>query len=123
MKALKCKTLGGIHMQSTAAMELCAYIYTLALCIYCACAYECLSRPSPVSRLFHAGCTSTEASFDPPVALHVAAAFRLSRNCAKAADSELQFICILAFSRHNFFTEGFFENPRVKIQEKPKRDP
>ena len=24
------------------------------------------------------------------------------------------FICILAFSRHNFFTEGFFENPRVK---------
>ena len=46
MKALKCKTLGGIHMQST---------HTLALCIYCACAYECLaapSRPSPVSRLF-----------------------------------------------------------------------
>ena len=35
---------------------------TLALCIYCACAYECLaapSRPSPVSRLFHAGCTSS----------------------------------------------------------------
>ena len=26
MKALKCKTLGGIHMQSTAAMELCTYI-------------------------------------------------------------------------------------------------
>ena len=25
MKALKCKTLGGIHMQSTAAMELCTY--------------------------------------------------------------------------------------------------
>ena len=32
------------------------------LFIYCACAYECLaapSRPSPVSRLFHAGCTSS----------------------------------------------------------------
>ena len=25
MKALKCKTLGGIHMQSTAATELCTY--------------------------------------------------------------------------------------------------
>ena len=37
-------------------------LHTLALCIYCACAYECLaapSRPSPVSRLFHAGCTSS----------------------------------------------------------------
>ena len=37
--------------------------YTIdRLCIYCACAYECLAapcRPSPVSRLFHAGCTSS----------------------------------------------------------------
>ena len=35
---------------------------SIALCIYCACAYECLaapSRPSPVSRLFYAGCTSS----------------------------------------------------------------
>ena len=34
--------------------------YTSVVCIYCAC--ECLaapSRPSPVSRLFHAGCTSS----------------------------------------------------------------
>ena len=46
MKALKCKTLGGIQQ-------------LLALCIYCACAYECLVAPSPVSRLFHAGCTSS----------------------------------------------------------------
>ena len=68
--AVNSKTLGGIHtqstagssygihMQSTAAM----HIYTLALCIYCACAYEYLaapSRPSPVSRLFHAVCTSS----------------------------------------------------------------
>ena len=36
--------------------------YMIALC---ACAYECLaalaapSRPSPISRLFHAGCTSS----------------------------------------------------------------
>ena len=33
--------------------------YMMALC---ACAYECLaapSRPSPISRLFHAGCTSS----------------------------------------------------------------
>ena len=29
------------------------------LCIYCACAYGCLAAPSPVSRLFHAGCTSS----------------------------------------------------------------
>ena len=59
-------------------------------------------------------------TFDPPVALHVAAAFRLSRNCAKAADGELQLICILAFSRHNFSTEGFFETPHILlIQEKP----
>ena len=60
MKALKCKTLGGIHMQSTAAIELCTYIIYTS--IYCVCAYECLaapSRPSPVSRLFHAGCTSS----------------------------------------------------------------
>ena len=45
---------------------------------------------------------ASEASFDPPAALHVAAAFRWSRNCAKAADGELQLICILGFSRHNF---------------------
>ena len=32
-------------------------------------------------------------TFDPPVALHIAAVFRLSRNCAKAADGELQLIC------------------------------
>ena len=39
-----------------------SYAHTLALCIYCACAYEYLaapSRPSPVSRLFHAVCTSS----------------------------------------------------------------
>ena len=38
-----------------------AHTYT-ALCIYCECAYECLAAPSrlsPVSRLFHAGCTSS----------------------------------------------------------------
>ena len=48
-KALKCKTLGGIICRSH-------------MRIYCACACECLaapSRPSPVSRLFHAGCTSS----------------------------------------------------------------
>ena len=32
-------------------------------------------------------------------------------------------ICILAFSRHNFRTECFFQNPRVKIQEKPITTP
>ena len=32
-------------------------------------------------------------------------------------------ICILAFSRHNFLTEGFIENPRVKNCEKPKINP
>ena len=61
-RALKCKTLGGIHMQvshSTAATHI---HYTSVVCIYCACACECLaapSRPSPVSRLFHAVCTSS----------------------------------------------------------------
>ena len=76
--------------------------YTSVVFIYCACAYECLGL-----RLYLACFTpvapvaSLEASFDPPVALHVAAAFRWSRNCAKAADGELQLICILAFSRHN----------------------
>ena len=55
----------------------------------------CFTPVAPVARAY-------ETSFDPPVALHVAAAFRWSRNCAKAADGELQLICILAFSRHNF---------------------
>ena len=36
--------------------------YTSVVCLYSACACECLaapSRPLPVSRLFHAGCTSS----------------------------------------------------------------
>ena len=41
----------------------------------------------------------------------------------RLADGELQLICILAFSRHNFSTEGFFETPHILIQEKPKRNP
>ena len=55
-RALKCKTLGGMVSHSTAATHI------SVVCIYCACACECLaapSRPSPVSRLFHAGCTSS----------------------------------------------------------------
>ena len=63
MKALKCKTLGRIHMQAfTPHIEqqvprtFYSYVphtqlYTIGrLCIYCACAYECPRRPSPVSR-------------------------------------------------------------------------
>ena len=59
---LKCKTLGGIHIMQVSHSTAATHIYALALCIYCAWAYECLaapSRPSPVSRLFHAGCTSS----------------------------------------------------------------
>ena len=54
---IKCKTLGGIMQvsHSTAATHLCIYI-TLALCVY---TVHAPSRPSPVSRLFHAGCTSS----------------------------------------------------------------
>ena len=59
-------------------------------CLYLAC-----------SRRLHQQLAS-EATFDPPLALHVAVAFRWSRNCAKAADGELKLICILAFPRHNF---------------------
>ena len=43
--SLKCKTLGGIHMQvshSTAATHI---HYTSVVCIYCACACECLAAP------------------------------------------------------------------------------
>ena len=40
----------------------------------------------------------------------------------EAVRGELKINSILAFSLHNFRTEGFFENPRVKIQEKPKRN-
>ena len=71
---------------STAAGYARTYI-TLASCTAHARA-SASSRPSPVSRLFHQY-LAYEASFDPPVALHVAAAFRWSRNCAKAADGEL----------------------------------
>ena len=80
---------------------------TLASCLYTAHARTSASLPRVGLRLYLACFTpvapvaSLEASFDPPVALHVAAAFRWSRNCAKAADGELQLICILAFSRHN----------------------
>ena len=42
---------------------------------------------------------------------------------AETARGELYLIFILAFPRYNFGTEGCFENPRVKIQEKPKRNP
>ena len=42
----------------------------------------------------------SEAILDLPVNLQ--AVPRWSRKCAKAADGELQLICILAFSRHNF---------------------
>ena len=74
MKALKCKTLGGIHIHHALSHihSKCQgpSIHTIAideipidrLCIYCACAYECLAapcRPLPVSRLFHDGCTSS----------------------------------------------------------------
>ena len=65
MKALKCKTLGGIHIHhalSHIEQQVPRTFHTDRLCIYCACAYECLAapcRPSPVSRLFHAGCTSS----------------------------------------------------------------
>ena len=58
MKALKCKTLGGIHMQSTAAMELCTYIIYTSV-VYILRMRVRVPRPSPVSRLFHAGCTSS----------------------------------------------------------------
>ena len=57
MKALKCKTLGGIHTHMRSLTLNCK-----TGCVYCACVYECLAapcRPSPVSRLFHAGCTSS----------------------------------------------------------------
>ena len=64
-RALKCKTLGGNHIHHALShIEQQASIHTMVytaidrLCIYCACACECLtapSRTSPVSRLFHAG--------------------------------------------------------------------
>ena len=110
-------------MQSTAAMELCTYIIYTARCVYTAHARTSASLPRARISLVSRRLLASEASFDPPVALHVAAAFRWSRNCAKAADGELQLICILAFSRHNFSTEGFFETPHILIQEKPKRNP
>ena len=46
-RALKCKTLGGIHMQMLIILRM---------------RVECLAapcRPSPVSRLFHTSCTSS----------------------------------------------------------------
>ena len=65
----------------------------------------------------------SEETFDLPDVLQAVPAFRWSRKCAKTARGELQLICILAFSHHNLGTEGFFENPPIKIQEKPKRNP
>ena len=74
--------------------------------VYTAHARASASLPLVGFRLYLACFTpvalASEASFDPPAALHVAAAFRWSRNCVKAADGELQLICILAFPRHNF---------------------
>ena len=79
--------------------------HILALCVYTAHARASASLPRVGLRLYLACFTpvlASEASFDPPVVLHVAAAFRWSRNCAKVADGELQLIYILAFPRHNF---------------------
>ena len=66
---------------------------TIIRSVYCACAYECLA--AQVDPCLYLACFTPVApvatTFDPPVALHVAAVFRWSRNCAK-----------MAFSRHNF---------------------
>ena len=58
MKALKCKTLGGIHMQSTAATELCTYnsvVYILRMRVRvprCLCLYlACFTPVAPVASL------------------------------------------------------------------------
>ena len=80
-RKMKCKTLGGIHMQvshSTAATHIyTSVVYILHMRVRVP---RCPSRPSPVSL----------ATFGPPVALHIAAAF-WSRNCAKAAVSSNSF--------------------------------
>ena len=57
----------------------------------------------------------------PPVSTILMYA-RNSKQAKTGRERELP-ICILAFSRHNFPTEGFFENPRGKNEEKPKRVP
>ena len=57
-----CNVSADIKSAKPSAEFICSHAHTLALCIYCACACECLaapSRPSPVSRLFHAVCTSS----------------------------------------------------------------
>ena len=62
-------------------------------CVYTAHAPTSASLPRVGLRLYLAFFTPfapvAEATFDPPVALHVAAVFCWSRNCAKAADDEL----------------------------------
>ena len=69
-----------------------AHTYTQR-CVYTAHAPTSASLPRVGPRLYLAFFTPfapvAEATFDPPVALHVAAVFCWSRNCAKAADDEL----------------------------------
>ena len=86
-----------------------------ACCSFPAFSYPDLTCFTPVAP----AAIVSETILDLPVILQAVPG---SRKCAKTSRGELQLICILAFSRHNFRTEGFFENPPIKIQEEPKRN-